>query len=117
MAQRHIPGMAVAVVNNGGVVLVQAFGLADNENNVPVTRRTVFRFTSVSKPITAVAAMQLAEANRLSLDATLPLLGELARLTKLHIKIEGTTISPRKNWFGRPLRNRFSGFPFQPEAV
>lgn len=75
MAQRHIPGMAVAVVEDGGVVLVQTFGLADLENDVPVTRRTVFRFASVSKPITAVAAMQLVEAGRLSLDATLPSLG------------------------------------------
>ncbi len=75
MAQRRIPGMAVAVVRNGGVALVQTFGLADLENNVPVTRQTMFRFASVSKPITAVAIMQLVEAGHLSLDATMPSLG------------------------------------------
>lgn len=75
MSERHIPGMAVAVVKNGGVVFVQTFGLADIENDVPVTRKTVFRFASVSKPITAVAAMQLVESGRLSLDAKLPPLG------------------------------------------
>jgi CubicO group peptidase (beta-lactamase class C family) len=75
IAQRRIPGMAVAVVTNGGVALVQTFGHADLENDVPVTRQTVFRFASVSKPITAVAVMQLVEAGRLSLDATLPSLG------------------------------------------
>lgn len=75
MAQRRIPGMAVAVVKDGRVAWVRTFGLADLENDVPVTRQTVFRFASVSKPITAVAAMQLVEAGRLSLDATLPSLG------------------------------------------
>lgn len=75
MAQRRIPGMAVAVVRNGSVALVRTLGLTDIENDVPVTRQSVFRFASVSKAITAVAAMQLVEAGRLSLDATLPALG------------------------------------------
>ncbi len=78
--------MAVAVIKNGSNCWVQTFGLADVENDVPVTRQTVFRFASVSKPITAVAVMQLVEAGRLSLDATLPSLGmevptNMARIT------------------------------------
>jgi serine beta-lactamase-like protein LACTB len=84
MAQRRIPGMAVAVVTNGSVALVQTLGLADIENDVPVTRQTVFRFASVSKPITAVAAMQLVEAGRLSLDATLSSLGITVRQLLAH---------------------------------
>ncbi len=75
MEQRHIPGLAVAVVQNSSISWMQTFGLADVENSVAVTPQTVFRFASVSKPITATAVMQLVETGRLSLDATLPALG------------------------------------------
>jgi serine beta-lactamase-like protein LACTB, mitochondrial len=68
MARRAIPGLAAAVVQDGKVVWSGVFGLADLENRVPVTRRTVFRFASVSKPITAVAALRLVEDGRLALD-------------------------------------------------
>ncbi|MEO6811391.1 MAG: serine hydrolase domain-containing protein [Isosphaeraceae bacterium] len=47
----------------------RGFGLADVENLVPVTTRTVFRFASISKPITAVAVLQLVEQDKLDLDA------------------------------------------------
>jgi serine beta-lactamase-like protein LACTB, mitochondrial len=43
---------------------------ADLENLVPATASTVYRLASVSKPITAVAAMQLIERRRLALDDT-----------------------------------------------
>jgi CubicO group peptidase (beta-lactamase class C family) len=43
-------------------------GLADIENDVPAKATTVYRLASVSKPITAVATMQLVERHRLNLD-------------------------------------------------
>lgn len=47
----------------------RGFSLADLENAVPVTTKTVCRFASISKPITAVAVLQLAEQDKLDLDA------------------------------------------------
>ena len=44
MEQRHIPGLAVAVVREGEVVWRGYYGLADLENDVPVSPQTVFRF-------------------------------------------------------------------------
>jgi len=66
--QRHIPGLAVMVVRNGVPEWTGCFGLADLENALPVTEQTVFRFASVSKAVTAVAALRLVEAGRLRLD-------------------------------------------------
>ncbi len=63
-----IPGLSVAV-GFEDQVWSEGFGLADLENRVPVTPRTMFRLASVSKPITAVAAMQLYQAGKLELDA------------------------------------------------
>jgi serine beta-lactamase-like protein LACTB, mitochondrial len=69
MAANGIPGLAAAVVLNGDAVWSEGFGMADLENSVPVTPQTLFRLASVSKPITATAALQLWEQGRLDLDA------------------------------------------------
>jgi CubicO group peptidase (beta-lactamase class C family) len=90
MRRRGVPGLAAAVVRNGTVVWSGRFGLADIENGIHVSEQTVFRFASVSKPITAVAALRLAEARRLSLDqrvsGLLPRLPpEMAGVTLRHL--------------------------------
>jgi serine beta-lactamase-like protein LACTB, mitochondrial len=69
MSANSAPGVAVAVVQNSQHVWSEGFGMADLENNVPVTAQTLFRLASVSKPITATAAMQLWERQQLDLDA------------------------------------------------
>ena len=68
MASTNAPGIAVAVVLNGEEVWSEGFGMADLENNVPVTTQTLFRLASISKPITATAAMQLWEQGKLDLE-------------------------------------------------
>ena len=69
LAQSRVPGAAVAVVAGGDLVWSEGFGLADVEQRVPVTRGTRFRLGSVSKLLAAAAAVKLAEAGRLDLDA------------------------------------------------
>jgi serine beta-lactamase-like protein LACTB, mitochondrial len=69
MTATHVPGVAVSVVENGEYEWAQGFGMADLENSVPVTEHTLFRLASISKPITATAAMQLWERGQLDLDA------------------------------------------------
>lgn len=67
---RQIPGAVVTVVANGRVILLRGYGYANLEDRVPVdAERTVFRVGSVSKPITAFAALRLVEQGRLDLDA------------------------------------------------
>lgn len=66
---RGIPGLALAVAVNGRLVYAEGFGYADLEDRVPVWPTTKFRIGSISKPLTAVALMQLAEQGRVDLDA------------------------------------------------
>lgn len=66
--QRGIPGLSVAVDHDGSR-WTQGFGLADLENQVPATSRTIYRLASISKPVTAVAVMQLVEQGKIDLDA------------------------------------------------
>jgi len=66
---RGIPGLAVAVAVDGRIVYSEGFGFADLEERVPVWPTTKFRIGSVSKPLTAVALVQLVEQGKLDLDA------------------------------------------------
>jgi serine beta-lactamase-like protein LACTB, mitochondrial len=70
MATRNAPGLSVAIGTGGVLRWQNGYGLADLEHVVPATASTVYRLASVSKPITAVAVMQLVERRRLSLDDT-----------------------------------------------
>ena len=69
MAETHVPGVSVAVVENGENDYGAGFGLADVENNAPASEHTLYRLGSISKPLTAVGAMQLWERGQLDLDA------------------------------------------------
>src|SRR5205807_3878723 len=68
MAANQTPCLSVAVVENGEYVWSAGFGMADLEGFVPATSQTLYRLASVSKSLTAVAAMQLSERGKLDLD-------------------------------------------------
>lgn len=68
MAERHIPGAAVAVVKNGRVVRMKGYGVASLEFGVPVTTETVFEIGSVSKQMTAAGIMLLVQDGKVNLD-------------------------------------------------
>jgi serine beta-lactamase-like protein LACTB len=69
MAATHVPGLSVAVVENGDYEWAGGFGFADLENNAPASEYTLFRLGSISKSLTATGAMQLWERGQLDLDA------------------------------------------------
>lgn len=69
MQERRIPGLQVAVVQRGQLVLLRSYGLADVANNVPVTDQSVFAINSCTKALTGVAVMQLVEDGKLDLEA------------------------------------------------
>ncbi|MEC9008499.1 MAG: serine hydrolase domain-containing protein [Planctomycetota bacterium] len=69
--RRHrLPGAAVAVVRHGRLVYARGFGVADPQTGEVVHPQSLFRIASLSKPVTAVAILQLVEAKRLKLDDT-----------------------------------------------
>jgi hypothetical protein len=71
MAKNNLRGISIAVVENGEYEWSKGFGMADLENLVPATSQTLYRLASISKPITATAAMVLWERGKLdSLEAT-----------------------------------------------
>lgn len=66
----HIPGATVAVVKNGQIIFAKGYGYADiSKRKAVVANQTLFRIGSVSKLFIWTAVMQLAEQNKLDLDA------------------------------------------------
>ena len=68
-AASKAPGISAAVVQDGAFVWSAGFGMADLENSFPATSQTLYRLASISKSITATAAMELWEQGKLDLDS------------------------------------------------
>jgi CubicO group peptidase (beta-lactamase class C family) len=67
VARHHVPGLALAITQGDQVVFVRGYGL--ESELVPVSGNTQFRIASLSKSFTAMAVLQLVEANLIDLDA------------------------------------------------
>lgn len=63
-----LSGFVTLVWRGGDVVQVDAIGRRDIAGDRPMTRDTIFRIASMTKPITSVAALMLLEEGRLKLD-------------------------------------------------
>jgi CubicO group peptidase (beta-lactamase class C family) len=67
MERHDLPGLALALVDGDKVLFMKGYGKADQTGH-PITPQTPFLLASVSKPLTAVAIMQLVEAGKVDLD-------------------------------------------------
>ena len=65
--EQKIPGLGVAVVLDGRLVWSRGFGTAEVEQNIPVDARTVFRFGSLSRMMTATAVLHLVQQGKITL--------------------------------------------------
>src|SRR5918997_689871 len=68
LRQHKIPGASVAVIKDFKVEWARGYGVKDAETREPVTERTLFQAGSISKPVSAMAALKKVEQGRLSLD-------------------------------------------------
>jgi CubicO group peptidase (beta-lactamase class C family) len=68
LQQHNVPGMSIAVVHNGKVDWAKGYGVRVQGKSDPVDTMTLFQAASLSKPVSAVAALRLVERGLLSLD-------------------------------------------------
>jgi len=68
MAQAHIPGLSVALVNGDRVIYARGFGARNLKDNLPATPNTLYGIGSCTKSFTALAIMQLVEQGKLDLQ-------------------------------------------------
>lgn len=113
------PGGAVMVIEDGAMLMAEGFGLANLEWDQPADAGTAFRIGSITKVITAIAILRLAEDGRLDLDAPvsayLPdLPGELGRPT-LHQLLSHT--SGLGDHFALPQIPEIMRNPITPDGI
>ena len=68
MKHYKVPGVSIAVINNYQIEWARGFGVVETGAKQPVTTETLFQAGSISKPITAVAAMKFVQEGKLALD-------------------------------------------------
>ncbi len=71
MQQADIPGLSIALIQNGRTVWIRSFGTVDPATNAPVTDHTRFSAASLSKPVFTYAVLQLVDQGKLDLDTPL----------------------------------------------
>ncbi|MEO4004979.1 serine hydrolase [Flavobacterium sp. CAU 1735] len=69
MKHYAIPGMSIAVIKNSKVIWSKSYGFADVESKTPVESKTLFQAASISKPVSAYAALKTVASGKLNLDA------------------------------------------------
>lgn len=68
MERSNTPGVAVAVIDKGQIVVAKGYGYANLEHGVAVGTNTVFQSGSVGKQFTATAVMALVDEGKIGLD-------------------------------------------------
>lgn len=62
------PGVSIAVINDGKIAWARGYGVLEVEGKIPVTPETMFQAGSISKPVSAMAALRLVQEGKLALD-------------------------------------------------
>ncbi len=68
MERLHVPGLSIAVIKDYKIHWAKAYGVMDVKTNRPVQTDTLFQAASISKPVTAMAALRLVQEGHFSLD-------------------------------------------------
>ncbi len=69
MQQRRIPGLQLAIVQHGKIIKTGNYGLANLQDSIPVSDKTVFTINSITKAFVGIAIVQLMEAGKITLNA------------------------------------------------
>ncbi|HVV42688.1 MAG TPA: serine hydrolase domain-containing protein [Nitrobacter sp.] len=107
VAAGRIPGAVVLVQQHGEPVYLKCFGVRDVATKRAMTPDTVFALHSMTKPITSVAAMMLADQGRMSLND--PIAKYIPSFAKVQVGIE------TRDKDGRPVLRRVA--PKRPPTI
>ncbi|MGH9626938.1 MAG: serine hydrolase [Bryobacteraceae bacterium] len=69
MAHHKVPAVSIAVIHDGKLEWAKAYGVIDTETDQPANAETLFQAASISKPVSALAALRLVAQGKLDLDS------------------------------------------------
>jgi CubicO group peptidase (beta-lactamase class C family) len=105
---RGVPGMAVAVVADGRILLERGYGIADVASERRVTPETPFNIASVTKPFTAALVLMLVKEGRVKLDRAA---GDYLELPTGYRGITVRELLTHTSGIARDLRRRIDDDP------
>jgi CubicO group peptidase (beta-lactamase class C family) len=68
MAHYNVPGLALAVIQEGHIAWSEGYGTGEAKLDAPITPYTLFQAASISKPVTALAALRMVQEGQLELN-------------------------------------------------
>jgi CubicO group peptidase (beta-lactamase class C family) len=90
----RLPGAVIAVARRGKLVYYEAFGFRDKKAGVAMTKDTIFNIASMTKPMVALAALQLQERGKLLIDDPLSkYFPKFAQMEVAELNDKGDTIT------------------------
>lgn len=114
LKRKKVAGVSVFVSRKGEEMLYGQWGYQDREKQIPLTRESIVRIYSMTKPITSVAVMQLVEQGKIDLDV--PVSKYLPEFGSLKV-LEGggeeaKEVKPRRPMTTRDLLRHTSGLTY-----
>lgn len=68
MEKDRVPGVSIAFIENGNISWQKTYGYSNLQDSLPVTTKTLFNGASLSKPVAAMAALNLSEKGFIDLN-------------------------------------------------
>ncbi len=99
----EIPGYVALVARNGKIAYFEAHGVQNPNTGKPMSRDSIFRIYSMTKPVTSVAAMILVEEGKIKLSD--PVSKYLPELANLNVAVNADTAKTPSEIKTRPARN------------
>ena len=106
--EAKLAGVTTLVARHGKVVLFDAYGVQDLETKTPVTRDTIFRIASMTKPIVGVAMMMLWEQGKWTLDD--PVAKHIPEFAGLKVSTPNGEVPQSRPMTMRQLMSHTAGF-------
>jgi CubicO group peptidase (beta-lactamase class C family) len=125
MEAANVPGISIAVVQDNKIFWKKAFGVRSRETNEPVDENTMFEAASLTKTVTAYAAMRLMERGELDLDKPLfeyfpgreyPRLADDERYKKITARLVLTHTTGLPNWGSQLMREPGKQYAYSGEG-
>jgi CubicO group peptidase (beta-lactamase class C family) len=99
----EIPGYVALVARRGKVAYFESYGVQNPNTKKPMSRDSIFRIYSMTKPITSVAAMMLVEEGKIRLSD--PISMYLPELANLQVAINAASVKEPSEVQTRPAKN------------
>jgi CubicO group peptidase (beta-lactamase class C family) len=105
---KRLPGAVLLIARNGKIAFYDSFGFQIRASQTPMKKDSIFRVASMSKPVTTVAAMILAEENKI--DVAAPVAQYLPEFRDVKVGPEGA--APKRPMTVQDLMRHTSGLTY-----